>query len=71
MSEQRGPLGVQVSIDDKASEMIERIKNGFELGASNMRIALRNSILKKVDDEAMRKVIEFRRYYTVIRERGG
>ena len=36
-----------------------------------MRIALRNAILKKVDDEAMRKVIEFRRYYTVIRERGG
>lgn len=51
--------------------MIDRIKNGFELGASNMRIALRNAILKKVDDEAMRKVIEFRRYYTVVRERGG
>lgn len=61
------PLGAQVVLDEHAHQQIAEFENGRAPTGNNLKESLKVGLLKKVDQQAIEKVIEMRRKMSMLK----
>ena len=61
------PLGAQVILDEHAHQQIAEFEHGQDPTGNNLKESLKVGLLKKVDQQAIEKVIEMRRKMSMLK----